>query len=171
MLTHNNVRANLIIPHKAIWGIATCCHHLRRKGIRSTYHMLQLHTVRVFISYLFFSHECPGTNLLLSHDCTSLAFENKHRFKRSVRHHVQVCWGWLGNAWLGGERKRGGAQRHSRNKKHYSNRTWSAAVSCTAAVRTVTTATAEVRINYLLSPAKQAVDHESVIRKYLYWLV
>ena len=55
-----------------------------------------------------------------------------------------------------------------RNKKHYSDRTWSAAVSSTGAVRTVTTETAEVRINYLLSPAKHAVDHESVVRNYLY---
>lgn len=68
---------------------------------------------------------------------------------------------------LKGGRRRGGAHRYSRNKKHYSNRTWSAAVSSTGAVRTVTTATAEVRINYLLSPTKHAVDHESVVN-YLY---
>jgi hypothetical protein len=60
----------------------------------------------------------------------------------------------------------GGAHRYPRNKKHYSNRTWPAAVSSTVAVRTVTTTTAEVSINYLMSPAKHAVDHEAIVRDY-----
>ena len=72
---------------------------------------------------------------------------------------------------MGGGGEGGGTHRYSRKKKHYSSRTWSAAVSSTGAVRTVTTATAEVRINYLMSPSKLAVDHESVLRNYLYRLV
>ena len=61
-------------------------------------------------------------------------------------------------------REGGGVHRYAWNKKHYSNRTWPAAVSSTDGVRS------NSRSSYKLFnvPAKHARNHEAVVRSYLY---